>query len=131
MIVLDASGTVGYLTDRPPGSRAAVQQRLTPDETLHAPHLLDAEVAHTLRRLVLARELTEEQAQTALEDFILLPVTRYAHSALLPRVWALRHNLTAYDALYVALSEELAAPLLTLDRRLRDAPGHRAVVEVL
>lgn len=130
MIVVDASGTVGLLADRPRGSRQIIQQRLRA-ETVHAPHLLDAEVAHVLRRLVYAGDLAEEQGRRALENLRSLPVTRYPHYPLLPRVWALRHNLTAYDALYVALSEELRAPIVTLDRRLRDASGHRAVVEVL
>lgn len=130
MIVVDASGAVGYLADRPTGVREVIRQRFG-GQTLHAPHLLDAEVAHVLRRLVSTGELTEEQGRMALENFILLPIARYPHSPLLPRVWALRHNLSAYDALYVALAEGLGAPLLTLDTRLRDAPGHRAVIDVL
>lgn len=54
---------------------------------------------------------------------------RHPHTALLSRVWSLRHNLSAYDALYIALAESLEAPLVTLDRRLAKAPGHDARVE--
>jgi predicted nucleic acid-binding protein len=67
-------------------------------------------------------------ALAAMADF---PLIRYQHDLLLPRIWELRHNLTAYDAAYVALAEALGAPLLTRDRRIAAAPGHRARVELV
>lgn len=131
MIVLDASGSVAYLVDRPPGRGVAIRRGLIPGETLHAPHLLDIEVAHTLRRLVLRGELTAGRATAGIEDLRSMPVVRYPHHLLLPRVWQLRHNLTAYDAVYVALAEALGATLLTLDAGIGKAPGHAATVEVM
>ena len=109
-----------------------VEERLfAPNETLHAPHLLDLEVAQVLRRYCLTGDLEPARAQEALVDLTALEIDRYSHELFLPRVWELRHNITAYDAAYVALAEELAAPLLTADRRLAEAPGHSAVIEVL
>jgi predicted nucleic acid-binding protein len=61
----------------------------------------------------------------------IFPLRRYPHDVLLPRVWALRDNLTAYDAVYGALAEALGAPLITRDRRLANVAGHRAKVEVV
>jgi predicted nucleic acid-binding protein len=101
---------------------------LAPGEVLHAPHLLDVEVAQVLRRLEQAGPLSTERAEEALSDLRALRIVRYAHQPLLTRAWALRHNLSAYDALYVALAEGLEAPLVTTDRRLASAPGHDAKV---
>ncbi len=91
-----------------------------------APHLLDVEVALALRRYVQARTISTDRAELALEHLGQLGVTRHGHEELLPRIWALRENLTAYDAAYVVLAEALAAPLLTLDTWLAEAPGHQA-----
>ena len=129
--MIDAAAAVAYLVDIPPGCFTKVHQRIRAEPVLHAPHLLDVEVAHTLRHLVLQRVLPPADAQAALVELMDLPLTRYAHYPLLSRVWQLRHNLTAYDAMYVALAEALDVPLLTLDAALRDAPGHQANVEVL
>jgi len=103
---------------------------LDPSESLHAPHLLDIEVAQVLRRFVRRGELSPERARQALEDLAALPLERYSHEQLLPRVWRLRDNLSAYDAAYVALAEILGAALLTRDSRISRAPGHIAQVEV-
>jgi predicted nucleic acid-binding protein len=100
------------------------------EKTLHAAHLLDVEVAHVLRRYALAGDVSAKQGSEALEDLEDLSLRRYPHDVLLPRVWELRANLTAYDAVYVALAEALDAPLLTRDRRLAGAAGHRARVEM-
>ena len=67
----------------------------------------------------------------ALSDLADFPLHRYGHEFMLPRIWELRDNLTAYDAAYVALAEALDAPLLTRDARLAAAPGHRARIEVV
>lgn len=66
----------------------------------------------------------------ALSDLGDLRATRYGHQPLRRRVWALRKNLTAYDAAYVALAEFLDAPLLTSDARLARSAGHRARIEL-
>jgi len=130
MMVVDASVLVEVLLNRPSGERLA--HRLSdPDETLHAPHLVDLEVTQTLRRYEAAGEMSPERARQALLAFLQMPLERHSHWPFLDRIWELRRNLTAYDAAYVALAEALDAPLLTCDRALARAPGHRAVVELM
>lgn len=130
MIVLDASVVLEVLLRLPAG--VAVEERLfEPEESLHAPHLLDVEVAQVLRRYALAGEVAAERCRAALDDLAGLPLTRYPHDFLMSRVWDLRANLCAYDAVYVALAEALDAPLLTRDQRLANARGHGARVEVV
>src|SRR5690242_13548069 len=107
-----------------------VEKRLFADrETLHAPHLLDIEVAQVVRRYAGAGEIDPSRGRAVLADLVDFPIRRYPHGVLLPRVWELRNNLTAYDAVYVALAEALEAPLLTRDRRLAAATGHHARIE--
>lgn len=131
MIVFDASAAIALLLNSPPHA-AAVRQRLaSPAESLHAPHLVDLEVTQVIRRFVLHGDLAPARASAALRDFADLEITRYQHTMFLPRIWQLRHNLTAYDAAYIALAEVLDAPLLTLDTRLRSATGHGAHVELV
>lgn len=130
MIVLDASAVLELLLRTPSAERLA-ERILAPHVTLHAPHLLDLEVAQVVRRFQRAGELIDERAGQVLADFRSLRIIRYPHEPLLQRVWDLRNNLTAYDAAYVALAEALDAPLLTRDRRLASAPGHAARVEVI
>ena len=129
MIVADASVVLELLlrTDAAPAIEARLFRR---GETIHVPALLDLEVAQVLRRYVSRAELTSARAQVSLDLLIGFPMERYQHDALLPRIWELRDNLTAYDAAYVALAEGLRAPLATCDRRLAGAPGLRARVEV-
>lgn len=99
-------------------------------QTLHAPHLLDLEIAQVLRRYVRAASISADRGSEALSDFLDLPLTRYPHFVLLTRVWQMRHNLTAYDAAYLALAEALDAPLITRDRALART-GSRARVELI
>lgn len=128
MIVVDASAVADLLLD--PGGRGSwIGDRFASSSSLHAPHLLDFEVASVLRRHLLARELSRERAEDAFTDFRALRVRRYPGRVLLERIWSLRHNLTIYDASYVALAEALDAPLVTSDRRLVGVPGHQATVE--
>jgi predicted nucleic acid-binding protein len=84
-----------------------------------------------VRRYAAAGEVDAERGREALADLADFPLRRYPHDFLLTRVWELRNNLTAYDAVYVALAEALGAPLLTRDRRLAAAPGHHAQVELV
>lgn len=129
MIVLDASAAVEWLLQTPPGQR--IEQRIyaRPD-TLHSVHLLDVEFVQVLRRLVREGTLAPRRAEEAIDDLAALRITRYAPVLFLNRIWRLRQNLSAYDAAYVALAEQLQAPLITRDRRIRAAPGHAAAVEV-
>jgi len=97
-------------------------------ETLHAPHILDLEVTQVVRRYCVSRAMKPERGLEALADLADLPITRYPHHIFLPRIWELRHNMTAYDAVYVALAETLSASLLTRDTRLASASGHEAAI---
>jgi predicted nucleic acid-binding protein len=130
MIVVDASALLESLL-RTPAAEAVERRLFNPRQTLHAPHLLDVEVAQVIRRYEANGEIDSERGRAALVDLADFPLHRYPHDFLLPRVWDLRNNLTAYDAVYVALAEALDAPLLTRDQRLAAAPGHHAVVELV
>ena len=127
MIVLDASVAIEIVLGSPVG-RGALDR--IGDETLHAPQLLPVEVGQVLRRLTKAGEMTANRAAQALDDLLDLDIELYDHAVLMRRAWALRGNLTMYDATYIALAEVLEAPLLTTDGRLERSPGNRAVVEL-
>ena len=130
MIVLDASAAIEWLLQSRAGIK--IDKRIfSVSESLHAPHLLDIEVAQVLRRYAREKTITTQRGQEALEDLVGLPLDRYPHDFLIPRVWELRATLTAYDAVYVALAEILDAPLLTCDGRIASASGHSANVEVI
>lgn len=129
MIVLDASAAVDWLLQTPAGRR--IEQRIyARHDTLHTVHLLDVEFAQVLRRMVREGTLAARRAEQAVEDLMALRIARYAPVLLLSRIWKLRHNLSAYDAAYVALAEELRAPLITRDQKLAAAPGHAIAVEL-
>ncbi|HET7875020.1 MAG TPA: type II toxin-antitoxin system VapC family toxin [Methylomirabilota bacterium] len=130
MIVVDASAILEVLLNTPAAGRVGARL-FTVGETLHAPHLLDLEVAQVLRRYAASGDLDSERGLEALEDLLAFPLTRYPHGVLLPRIWELRRNITAYDGAYVALAEALAAPLLTRDARLASVRGHAARIELL
>jgi len=129
MIVLDASALLEFLLQTSRGTR--VEARLLRETACHAPHLVDVEVVQGLRRLVRAGEVSSGRAVEAVADLGDLDLQRHAHTDLLSRVWALRGNLTAYDAMYVALAEALDAPLVTCDAPLARAPGHAARIDVI
>lgn len=129
MIVADASVVVDLLLAR--GEAAALAELLLGDEPVVAPHLLDLEVAQVLRRWNRRGELDDERAHQALADLLDLPIARQPHDLLLDRVWSLRHNLTAYDAAYLALAELVDARLVTLDRGLADVAARTVEVVVL
>jgi predicted nucleic acid-binding protein len=128
VIVVDTSAIIGVLAGQPRVPRLA--NRLISDSDLHAPHLLDVEFQHALRRLVIAGTISDERAADVRMDFADLTIIRYPHGSLADRMWELRHNVTAYDAAFLALAEALDAPLVTCDARLARAPGHAASVEV-
>ena len=130
MIVVDASALLEALL-RTPAARAVEERLFEPQQTLHAPHLLDIEVAQVIRRYAAKGEIDSKRGRAALADLADFPFRRYPHDFLLPRVCDLRNNLTAYDAVYVALAEALDAPLLTRDQRLAAAAGHHARVELV
>jgi predicted nucleic acid-binding protein len=128
MIVLDASIVVDLLIN---GARAASlrQDLARHNEPLIVPHLLDVEVASALRKLAAARHIDSHRSEELLRDLAFLPAERYPHTPLLERIWELRHNFTAYDAVYIALAEETHSVLYTTDEKL--TKGHHARVRVL
>jgi predicted nucleic acid-binding protein len=129
VIVLDASAAVDLLLETIAGQR--IEARIySLGESLHAPHLLDLEVAHVMRRFVRENSVSLQRADQAIQDLLSLRLTRHPHFVFLPQIWRLRHNLSAYDAAYIVLAEELSATLLTRDARLASAPGSRAKVEL-
>ncbi len=130
MKVLDASVLVEYLTE---GEYAESSRRGIESSPgwLWAPHLVDAEVGHALRGVVRAGELSPRAARGALDDLLEMRLQRVSHHLLADRAWDLRQNVSFYDGLYVALAEQLEAPLLTLDARLAKAPGVRAEIELV
>ncbi len=130
MIVVDASALLEVLLNTPAGTLVA-RRLFAEDETLHAPHLLDVEVAQVLRRYALAGDLDPDRGLQALEDLADFRLTRYPHDLFLPRIWELRHNMTAFDAAYIALAETLAAPLVTRDARLASAARRYAQIELI
>ena len=130
MLVVDASVVLDLLLRS--ASHAAIERRLFgKPEILICPHLLDVEVAQVLRRFAATRELSEDRGRQALDDLVALPLARFPHEPLLPRVWQMRHNVTAYDAVYIALAESLEIPLVTRDTKLAAAVGHDADVELI
>jgi len=129
VIVLDASAAVEWLLQTPAGLRME-DRFFSAAESLHAPELLDLEVAQVLRRFVTESAISSERATEAIEDVIDLRIMRYPHVVLLPRIWQLRHNFSCYDAAYVALAEELGATLVTRDARLASASNQILRVEL-
>lgn len=116
---------------RTPTGQRVETRAFSPGESLHAPHLIDLEVAQLFRRHAASGTIAPARGKQALEVLRDIAFVRYPHDVLLDRIWQLRDNLNAYDAAYVALAEALDAPLITCDRKL-SAPGHhRARVELM
>lgn len=130
MIVVDASALLEMLLHTE-AAEAVAERLLAQGDAIHAPHLLDVEVAQVLRRWATRGMIDADQGKQAIEELAEYPIHRHAHSALLPRVWDLRANLSAYDAVYVALAEAKNAPLLTRDRRLGRACAGTIAVELV
>jgi predicted nucleic acid-binding protein len=125
VIVVDASAALSALLNAGPSRRALA------GEQLHAPHLIDSEVANGLRRQVASQQVAPAAGWAALDTMRRLGIIRYPTFSMLDRVWELRENLSAYDASYVALAELLDCALLTADARLGRAPGIRCPVTVV
>jgi predicted nucleic acid-binding protein len=129
MIVLDASAAIDWLLQTAAGQQ--IEKRIySRNESLAAPHLLDLEVTQVLRRLVRSAAVSARRAEEAIHDLMELRIARYPHHLFLHRIWQLRNNLSAYDAVYLGLAESLRATLITRDLRLGSVSGHAAVVEV-
>jgi predicted nucleic acid-binding protein len=129
VIVLDASAAIDWLLQTSAGRRIESRIYLR-GESFHAPHLLDLEITQVLRRLVRESVLSAQRADQAIRDLISFRVTRYPHFVFLPYIWRLRHNLSAYDAAYIALAQELGATLITRDARLASASPPGVSVEL-
>lgn len=128
MIVVDTSAVIDAVLGWPP--KPDLLSRLADDGDLHAPHLIDVEILHALRRLAQTGVVHAARVDEARVDIDDIALTRYPLGSLAERVWELRHHLTAYDAVFVALAEALEAPLITCDRWLARAGGHEAEVEL-
>ena len=127
-MVLDASAVVELVMWSERGRRVGtIVER---DWSLHVPELMMVEVAHVLRGLVAQGTCASADGALYVESARLLPAERHGHDNLVKRAFELRHNLTTYDAMYVALAEALGATLVTFDRRLAAAPGHNATIVV-
>jgi predicted nucleic acid-binding protein len=129
MIVLDASAAVELLGVTQAGKK--ISARLSAERILHAPHLLDLEVASAFRRQLALGGVNVERAAKGMTTHRNLRIMRHPHYPYLSRIWDLRHNFSAYDACYLALSEALDATLLTRDKALAAARLHRGNVEVI
>ena len=125
MIVVDASAAVSALLNDGPARRAILGQQL------HVPHLIDMDVASGLRRQVAGGNIDSDAGWTALDTFGRLGMTRYPAGGLLERVWQLRDNVSAYDAIYIALAEDLDCALLTSDAKFGRTPGIRCSVTLV
>lgn len=125
MIVVDASAAIlGLLND-------GEARSMLREGAVVCPHLADSEVAHALRSQVLRGDLEVEDAERAIGTWVRLGIERIGVQGLLPRIWELRDNLSAFDATYVAVAEAMEAPLVTADRRLARAPGPRCTISVV
>jgi predicted nucleic acid-binding protein len=131
VIVLDASAVVEWLMGSARGDAVAAELRRDSDGLFYAPDLLDVEVVQAFRRLARIGAVTSGRAGGAIALLPDLPIERCPALPLIPRVWALRDNLTAYDAAYIALAEALGCPLVTCDRRSGGAPGVGVEVRVV
>jgi predicted nucleic acid-binding protein len=130
VIVIDASVLVSALIDDG-AARRRTYLRLADEDAICAPEIVDLEIANAWRRDLRLGRIDEERSRQALEDLAVLPLVRMPHKPLMDRIWELRHNLSAYDASYVALAEILGTTLLTADGRMARAPGPRCEIELL
>ena len=128
VLVIDTSAILEALAARNPAP--GLVEHLAADGDFHAPHLIDVEILHALRRMVRREEISTDRATDVRSDFADTAIARYHHLPLSDRIWELRHNLSAYDAAFVALAELLAVPLVTCDGRMASSCGHDAQIEL-
>jgi predicted nucleic acid-binding protein len=129
VIVLHASAAIDWLLQTAVGKQ--IEERIySRGESLHAPHLLDLEIAQVMRRFVREGAVSAPRADQAIQDLLDLRVTRYPHFVFLSHIWRLRDNFSVYDAAYVALTEKLGATLITRDARLASASARVASIEL-
>lgn len=110
------------------GDRGMESTQVLSGMELHAPSLIDFELASVLRRLARTELLSASAARDILEQWMNLDVTRHAAEPLLVRIWELRNEFSAYDAAYIALAEAIDAPLLTTDKRLAGAAARYCAI---
>lgn len=120
MIVIDASVLTDFLLGRSEAVEAVDREMIGHEhDPLHAPEVAEPETLNALRSLARAKSVTDRRAREAVDDLGVIRLIRYPHDPLRERIWELRHNLTAYDAAYLALAEALDdAVLMTSDRGL-------------
>jgi predicted nucleic acid-binding protein len=126
LIVVDASVLIDFLLAS--AAHPTIPELIERQEALAAPAVVDLEVTQVLRRLLLAKIINPALAEEALADFLALRIDRFTSTEMLPRIWGLRNNVSAYDAAYVVLAEALDAPLYTRDTKLAAATGHDAKI---
>ncbi len=118
-VVIDSSVVIAALIDSGPHGDWA--EEVLASGSLHAPELVLAEATNIFRRLEMAKLITTPEANAARDDLLLLDVELFPFEPFASRIWELRHNVTSYDAWYVAIAEALRVPLATLDERLSKA----------
>jgi predicted nucleic acid-binding protein len=128
-LIVDSSVLLPYLVDD--GAEGARAREVLGIGTMAAPELIDLEIASAIRGLHRSGQLSEGRARSAIDDLRATDVDRVPHLLLLPRIWELRDNLTAYDAAYVALAERFDEPLVTADRGIASAPGVRCEISLV
>jgi predicted nucleic acid-binding protein len=127
VLAVDTSAVIAALFGSSP---ERLRERLAGAGELVAPHLIDIEFLHVTRRLTLSGALSEDRAGDTRREFADLEITRYSHEPLAGAIWDLRHNLSAYDAAFVALASALGVPLITCDARLASGAGDHARIEM-
>ena len=132
LIVVDASVIVDLLAADDVHRRAAARERLTSGDAVFAPTYLDIEIISAMRGLARRSDVLAADAPALIALALRMPIRREPLArATADRIWQLRENMTAYDAGYIALAEQLSASLLTCDRKYTAVPGLRCAVELL
>ena len=128
MIVVDASAAFDAVVGR--DQHDPIPARLAEADEIAAPHLIDLEVLHALRRDVRTGTTSADRASDARDDFADLALSRYPHEPFIDRIWELRNDLSAYDAAYLALAEAISIPLITRDAGLAAVAERTVEVEL-
>lgn len=133
VVVVDTSALIEVIaeTDLPTGRKTdpALLTRLTSSAGC-APELIDAEALNVLRKLIGRNAITDDEATVAMRRVAESPIVRFSHRPLLADAWRMRHSVGGADSLFLALAEQLEAPLITCDKRLANSNGHKARIEL-